>query len=199
MSDMRRCDIERQLDVSEATGLGFIEVTLERYKTAKPGTKAGMPVAMPICGVGDGGWAQAWLKRRQELALDASIGFGLFAAPLAGGHWSTLSLSTAEVGKGLRKLLSDEGFGDELVADIGSHSLKATTLSWVAKKGPPPRMSGGSSDTTGSPGTGVSRPTPATSWRAPSACAKRCSRKSREEVLFPTQVVRVMSRPLRGH
>ena len=37
----------------------------------------------------------------------------------------------------MRRLLSDEGFVEELVAEIGSHSLKATTLSWDAKKGLP--------------------------------------------------------------
>ena len=87
IGDWLRCESELQLDIAEATGLGFVEVVLDKFKTAKLGTKAGMPIAMLNCGVARGGWAQTWLARRCALAVDASIGFGLFLAPLVGGHW----------------------------------------------------------------------------------------------------------------
>ena len=44
---------------------------------------------------------------------------------------------TVEFGILLRGMLSDGGFSADLLRNIGSHSLKVTTLSWLAKAGLP--------------------------------------------------------------
>jgi len=75
------------------------------------------------------------LASRVSNGLDASLGFGLFAAPVATGGFSTLPLKTSEVGKELRRILAAGGFAEEALSNIGAQSLKATCLTWAAKRG----------------------------------------------------------------
>jgi len=99
VGDLRRGAVEPFRDVSAGSPVGFLQTELLAYKTARPGTKKGMPVVAPTPGVTGTDWGQIWLASRVSNGLDASVGFGLFAAPVATGGFSTLPLKTSEVGK----------------------------------------------------------------------------------------------------
>jgi len=135
VGDLRRGGVEPFRDVSEGSPVGFLQTELLAYKTARPGTKKGMPVVAPIPGVTGTDWGQTWLDGRVSNGLDAGLGFGFFAAPVATGGFSTLALKTSEIGKELRRILAAGGFSEEALANIGAHSLKATCLAWAAKRG----------------------------------------------------------------
>eukprot|EP00969_Alexandrium_andersonii_P053180 2337087-Alexandrium_andersonii.AAC.1 len=57
------------------------------------------------------------------------------AAPLAGGGWSQRPMTSTEGGLWLREILSKHGVDPVELANVGSHSLKCTLLSWAAKAG----------------------------------------------------------------
>ena len=135
VGDLRRGVVEPFRDVSAGSPIGFLQTELTAYKTARPGTKKGMPVVAPTPGVTGTDWGQTWLARRESNGLDAGVGFGIFAAPVATGGFSTLALKTSEVGKELRRILAAGGFAEEALTNIGAHSLKATCLTWAAKRG----------------------------------------------------------------
>ena len=103
------------------------------HKTSKAGAKASLPVVAPLGGTSGLPWAQAWLTRRKSSGLAASVSRTLLPAPAFGGGWSAAPMSTSEFGTALKAMLLDAGFAKDVVAEIGAHSCKATTLSWVAK------------------------------------------------------------------
>jgi len=138
VGDIRRGIREPTLDERSGNQGGFVQTELLAYKTARPGTKRAMPIVAPLCGVTAAPWAQTWLRSRAAEGLVARDGFGLFAARLASGGWSTLSLSTTEVGAELRRILLAGGFVGDALRNVGAHSLKATCLSWAAKRGVAP-------------------------------------------------------------
>jgi hypothetical protein len=59
----------------------------------------------------------------------------LLPAPAAGGGWTSVPMKTVEFGVALRTLFLNGGFTAEALDAIGAHSLKTTTLSWMAKAG----------------------------------------------------------------
>ena len=130
------CQVEKQpsLDL-KGDGTGYVECNLTGHKTARPGSKRSMAVVAVTPGVTPLQWAEAWVAARAATGADSI--FSLFPAPASTGGWATSSLTTFEVAALLRSCLVRSGFRPEDLTNIGSHSLKATALSWTAKYGVP--------------------------------------------------------------
>ena len=134
VGDVARSCTEPFLDLSADMSEGYIQGALLDHKTAKPGTRQSLPLAAPAIGVTGRNWAAAWLEARRRQRLHASCG-SLLQAPSVTGGWTQAPLSTMEFGSAFRSVLLRNGFGAESLSNIGSHSLKTTTLSWLAKAG----------------------------------------------------------------
>ena len=130
-SDGQYCQLEPWLDLHE--GVGFLECELYHHKNAgrQRVAKRLLPAACCIPGlVGD--WASRWLDNRRNAKLVAGPGFPTMPVPLTGGGWGLVPLEPPQATVWLRELLSKV---DDRVplASVGTHSLKASMLSWMAK------------------------------------------------------------------
>ena len=135
VGDMRRCAIEPQTDLAEGGRFGYMETRFMEHKTARPGTSRALPIAAPAFGLcATASWAVRWLEARSAQGLDASKQMTLLPA-LADRGWHDVAYTTPEFVAALRTTLRQLGFSSEALEGIGSHSLKATCLSWAAKAG----------------------------------------------------------------
>jgi hypothetical protein len=91
----------------------------------------------PACGVSGKPWASTWLALRLRLGLVAAKGMPMMPAHGAGGAYTTAKLSLWDFTLWLRDVLV--GLGEDpaskFMSETGSHSCKATTLSWMSKAG----------------------------------------------------------------
>eukprot|EP00435_Cladocopium_sp_Y103_P012468 s6141_g3.t1 len=91
-----------------------------------------LPAACNIPGVTGNDWASPWLENRRLHGLLAEPGVPTMPSPLSSGGWSLLPLEAAQATAWFRELLRD--LCPEVPMDtIGTHSLKATMLSIMAK------------------------------------------------------------------
>ena len=134
VGDVARSATEPTLDLAPDRSEGYIQGALLDHKTAKPGTRRSLPLAAPAFGVTGRDWATAWMDARRKQRLDASCGT-LLQAPAVTGGWTPAPFSTMEFGSAFRNLLLRNGHSALSLANVGSHSLKVTTLSWLAKRG----------------------------------------------------------------
>ncbi len=82
-------------------------------------------------------WAEEWLRLRAELGLNAGVDGALMLKPLASGGFSKRRITTTEGVMWMRELLMDGGITAQEASAYGTHSCKATLLSWAAKSGMP--------------------------------------------------------------
>ena len=87
----------------------------------------------PVNTVGKTQWVETWLKLRRAESLEAGIHKPLLPAPSESGSWSNIPLTATSAGAWLRALL--EGSDGPQADKLGTHSLKATVLSWCSKYG----------------------------------------------------------------
>ena len=92
-----------------------------------------LPVSAPALGVAGIQWGLLWLKLRQLAGLRAHPGRAFMPAPILGGGWSQGKLTTTEASLWLCELLKKYSMLKDDLANTGAHSMKATTLSWMAK------------------------------------------------------------------
>ena len=144
LADGARVDKEPEIDEAEewdcggvTYGKGYFETVAADTKTGnlKRRRRVGLPVAGPAYGVTQLPWAKAWLEKRKQWGLDAAADQCLMRAPLASGLLGQGRLNTSDASLWLKRLLSNAGHGHDALKDLGSHSLKATLLSWAAKAG----------------------------------------------------------------
>jgi hypothetical protein len=135
VGDLRRSPVDPILDIAAGGRVGFVQGAFFEHKTAKAGSKISLPIVAPLPGVTGRDWASPWLDRRHRLRLVAAECGTLLPAPAAGGGWTSVPMKTVEFGVALRTLLLNGGFTAEALDAIGAHSLKTTTLSWMAKAG----------------------------------------------------------------
>ena len=92
-----------------------------------------LPMVAPGLGVTDGNWIEQWLKVRNSLSLDFCKDC-VMPAPQPDGSPGCRPLESQEAAGWLRLILSGNA---SPVSDrkVASHSLKATTLSYAAKRG----------------------------------------------------------------
>jgi hypothetical protein len=136
-SDLRSVhNCELDVDVSNNKMVGFISFNTFSHKTASQVAKHGLPMPLiaPIWGLNSPPWAMTWKKVAEAVSLDfAHFAKGaILPAPNDAGKWTHRSVTSVEASKWLVELLRPVA-GD--LEDVSSHSLKATTLSWLAKAG----------------------------------------------------------------
>ena len=134
--DAARLKQEPKLDLA-ADGTGYIEAsaTWEDHKTGRRVSRAGQ--LLPMVGLARGAsgakWASAWLALRRRAGLRAEVDGTLAPELLTNGSFGQGRMKTGDAIAALRSLLQKEGVGDH--EKFGTHSFKATMLSWCAKAG----------------------------------------------------------------
>ena len=132
VGDLRRCKNEPIID--DAGGDAYLETHFVDHKTARPGTRRALPVVAPAAGlISD--WAKLWLLARKSAKLDANLTGTLVPAMAGDGGWHQVPYTTTEFGRAFLDILTRKGFGADALDNVGSHSLKTTCLSWLAKFG----------------------------------------------------------------
>ena len=137
-ADAARVTAEPTLDL-DADDVGFIEAGATDLKTGRGRSRVRR--ALPMVGHARGltglHWAREWLGIRRHVQLDAKVNETLMPVKLIGGGFGNDRLRTSEGCLWLRELLPrlGTGVGVEDVNRFGSHSGKATLLSWMAKAG----------------------------------------------------------------
>ena len=133
--DLVRIRVEPRLDVDD--GQGFVETTAQSEHTksgqAAKRRRRAVPVAGLAYGLLGGPWAEAWLRARQAAGLDAAVDGTLMPAR-ARGEWTRASPDIAEANAMLRSFIG-ECVQEPAGGRFGTHSCKATLLSWAAKAG----------------------------------------------------------------
>lgn len=136
-SDLRcihGCELD--IDCSNDKLVGFISFSTFSHKTSAQVAKHGLPMPLiaPIWGMCNPPWAMTWKKVAEMVSLDFSnfVRGAVLPAPNKDGKWGHRSVTTDEATKWLLELMKPHG-GD--LDNVSSHSLKATTLSWLAKAG----------------------------------------------------------------
>ncbi|CAE7384742.1 unnamed protein product [Symbiodinium sp. CCMP2592] len=137
-SDMQ-CSGELAKDIvqGERGPRGYLEARVTRSKTSHNLERKTRYLAMvsPIWGLEQDSWALAWL----EVAGRAGPAWGpdmpLLPSPTDGGQWQKAPMSAQAGARWLRHLLYRAGEDVASVKAVGTHSCKATLLSWMSKWG----------------------------------------------------------------
>ncbi|CAE7404929.1 unnamed protein product [Symbiodinium sp. CCMP2592] len=129
------CDLS---DTPDGT-VGYLESAVERSKTSFSLERKVRYLHMfaPIQGIGEAPWGVKWFEFYKEHGPPLGSGKPLLPSPLSGGGWQTSPLAVASATKWMKSLLIRAGCDRSSVEPLGTHSLKATTLSWSAKFGLP--------------------------------------------------------------
>ena len=133
---------EMKLDVVCVNGRqsGFLECEVERTKTALTHEKRirRLPFAVPLQCLGLP-WIPVWLQLRKSEGLaadgDKDVQEPLLRHPAYGSGWTAAMVTVGYAASWLRTLLDAVPSADSV--PIGTHSCKATLLSWAAKRGLP--------------------------------------------------------------
>ena len=128
-----------QLDVhtTECATTGYIEASVSRSKSSyglERKTRY-LPVVAPIQGLADEPWAVAWYEMMKQSSFPLGTDKPLLPAMGLCKKWLQTPLSAEAGAMWLRALLTGCGAGADEVNKYGTHSCKATTLSWAAKAG----------------------------------------------------------------
>ncbi|CAE7799792.1 unnamed protein product [Symbiodinium sp. CCMP2592] len=137
-SDMQ-CSGELAKDIvqGERGPRGYLEARVTRSKTSHNLERKTRYLAMvsPIWGLEQDSWALAWM----EVAGRAGPAWGpdmpLLPSPTDGGQWQKAPMSAQAGARWLRHLLYRAGEDVASVKAVGTHSCKATLLSWMSKWG----------------------------------------------------------------
>ena len=115
---------------------GYIESKVTRSKSAYTTERKTMllPMAAPLIGTSGRNWFRSWQKARLLCSVPKGTEMPLLPQPAANG-WLKTPMSAAAGGDWLRKILMALRFSQTEVQNIGTHSCKATCLSWMAKAG----------------------------------------------------------------
>ena len=113
----------------------YIEVATGVHKTAKALQLRHLylPLVAPCTGVVAGNWGAEWCECRRKLGIHELKSFPLMPAPNAEQEPTERPLSSTEAGSWMRALLSVDVTNKQI--RFSSHSLKATCLSFAAKRG----------------------------------------------------------------
>ena len=143
-SDLRRvsqCELDINPIDGRTIGQGF---TTFFHETASQVARHGLPLPLiaPVWGLQGPPLAIEWKRVAEAVRLDFTdwTKGPILPAPDKAGTWCSRSTTTSEASKWLVEILQ-AGPGNP--DGISSHSLKCTTLSWLAKAGsdPPPSCS----------------------------------------------------------
>ena len=123
-------------DADESGILQFIECSTKVHKTARAlhMKNIALPLVAPCFGISDHNWGSVWLEMRAKMGIESFELFPLMPAPNEEGSPTVRPLSTSEAGGWMCHILGKYA-GTDIGVRYASHSLKATTLSFCAKRG----------------------------------------------------------------
>ena len=132
-----RCGDAARVTVEPFINGDFVEAELapDQHKTghARAFKDLALPVAGFARGVLDSPWCAEWLKARDHMGLDAEQDGTLMPEACEYGVFGTGRMSTSEIGRWERSILMKMGIPEAASPQYGTHSAKATLLSWAAK------------------------------------------------------------------
>jgi hypothetical protein len=122
-------------DTDSSGACAYLEIATGIHKTAKALQLKHqyLPLVAPCIGVVAGNWGEEWCRCRKELGLHDLTVFPLMPAPDSNHEPTVRPLSSSEAGSWMRDLLKVDSSNKDL--KVTSHSLKATCLSYAAKRG----------------------------------------------------------------
>eukprot|EP00435_Cladocopium_sp_Y103_P010383 s4375_g2.t1 len=126
------------MDFDESGKPAFLETRTGRHKTmsAQMHRHQFLPMVSPVKGVSGTDWATPWVNLRKSLGISFPPEGLIMPAPDRHGNPTERPLESGECGKWLRRLLDLETCtGPTAERRVSSHSLKATMLSFAAKRG----------------------------------------------------------------
>ena len=135
--DAQHVEEEPSLDC-DPSGMGFVETYSSALKNTRSTSRRRIRIAVVGWKVGFDGrnWAAAWLELRAQEGLRVETQGCLMPAPDPDGDgWLQGPLTCEECNLWLAELLIRRLGRDVPLGNVGSHSLKATLLSWSAKFG----------------------------------------------------------------
>ena len=124
--------------IVDGTAQGYIEGKVGRTKSAyttEMKTRY-LPMVAPCYGVTGLDWFSAWQEACIRCGKPKGESMPMLPYPSKSG-WTRTPLGAGEGADWLRQLLQVSGIPSGSMGNIGTHSLKATTLSWMAKSGAP--------------------------------------------------------------
>lgn len=124
--------------------MGYAQLDASRVKSGNTAAKRAMflPMTLPLRAISRefSGWFQMGMELREQVGLEVSEGSPLLPCILKDGSFSDIPVSPSQGTKWLRETLLRAGASPDDVDLISTHSLKATTLSWCAKRGVDPGL-----------------------------------------------------------
>ena len=122
-------------DVDSSGACAYLEVATGVHKTAKALQLKHqyLPLVAPCVGVVEGNWGEEWCNCRKKLGMHDLTVYPLMPAPDASQIPTVRPLSSTEAGSWMRDLLKIDSSNKQF--KVTSHSLKATCLSYAAKRG----------------------------------------------------------------
>ena len=124
------------IDTSGSLPAGFIDAEVKKTKTSltvERKTKY-LPMLAPARGVSGKNWADGWRKALEKEGIVPDGTRPLMPSPKPNGGWNAVPQLAQASGQWLRALL-DDGSDDPYILGLGTHSAKATCLSWLNKRG----------------------------------------------------------------
>ena len=122
-------------DVDSSGACAYLEVATGVHKTAKALQLKHqyLPLVAPCVGVVKDNWGEEWCNCRKQLGIHDLTVYPLMPAPDASQMPTVRPLSSTEAGSWMRDLLKVDSSNKQV--KVTSHSLKATCLSYAAKRG----------------------------------------------------------------
>ncbi|CAE7236545.1 unnamed protein product [Symbiodinium sp. CCMP2592] len=138
-SDMQSCgNIFEDIAYIDGKPHGFLQADITRTKTAYTLERKTKYLAMcaPIWGLAEKPWAIAWRAIAKDHGPPCGEDLPLLPSPVESGGWQETPVSVEVGARWLRSLLHRMGLEPaSAVRLLGTHSMKATVLSWAAKWG----------------------------------------------------------------
>ena len=118
---------------------GYLETSVSRSKTSYTVERKTeyLPMVVPLRGLTGKDWVSEWMTLRTDQEMPSGPGVPLLVMGSKRGGWTRVPPTASFAAAWLRGLLANLEFNDELVTALGTHSCKATCLSWTGKFGIP--------------------------------------------------------------
>ncbi len=133
--DAARISVEPRVVGDEADGYIESHCSIHKGSNSKRARGLVLPAVGHATGLTGEAWAAEWLRLRRDANMNATADQCLMRAPLADGSFASGRIATADGIMWMREVLVDAGVSLEEAAAYGTHSCKATLLSWAAKAG----------------------------------------------------------------
>ena len=116
---------------------GYLETAVSRSKTSYTVERKTehLPMVVPLRGLTGKDWVSAWVALRTEQVMPSGPGVPLLVLGSKRGGWTQVPPTASFAAAWLRGLLANLEFKDDVVTALGTHSCKATCLSWTGKFG----------------------------------------------------------------